>query len=755
MFDNTSVKRKLYLDVLLPLALPQALSYSLPDDCNEQPDVGARVLVQLRDRKLYSGIVVAIHDKAPVGFEVKDISGIIDPQPLVDSQQLKLWQWMASYYLCSCGEVMKAALPSGLKLESETKLLAGTRSQDGTKSQDGKNQDALEEYDELDRSIIRQVSLRACTLNELVGTSSRSGMVKRIKRLVECGAIIVKEEIATDYRVKSRAFVRLHPELNNETLLSDTLASISKAPKQEKLLLTYLGEADAIDCSAPPEIPRDELLKKSGVASSVLKACESKGIFITLLRQASRPADQPAALKALPELTAAQQKAMDEILSFFRQKPVMLRGVTSSGKTEIYIRLIDRQLRQGKQILYLLPEIALTTQIIERLRSVFGDRVGVYHSRFSDAERVEIYRSLLRRKQSDDKACIILGARSALFLPFTDLGLIIVDEEHESSFKQYEPAPRYNARDSAAVLASIHGADILLGSATPSIESYYNAHAGKYGLVELLERYGEARLPTVEVVDMIRARKKKQVVSLFSQSLLEAIRLTIERGEQVILFQNRRGFSPFVQCGECGHVPRCRLCDVSPTYHKHNNQLVCHYCGLSIPSPRQCPQCGSANIKTQGFGTEKIEDELALLMPEARVARLDLDTTRSKHAYERILHEFEDGELDILVGTQMITKGLDFANVSLVGIMNADNMLAFVDFRAYERSFQLMSQVAGRAGRKDKPGRALIQTSMPDNPVIRQVVEHDYTALFASQIEERREFCYPPYCRRPIRLERE
>ena len=742
MCDDPVGNGKYYVDVLLPLALPQTLSYSVPDEYGERLKLGIRVVVQLRDRKLYSGIVVAVHDEAPTGFEVKDIVNVIDDKPLVDENQLKLWRWLASYYLCSCGEVMKAALPAGLKLESETKV----RLADGTGNREPET-GTDDEYDEIEMNIIRRVSRKVCTLNELIASSARSGMVNKIKRLVENGTIVVNEEIASSYRIKNKVFVRLHPDICNEKLLSELLSGTAKAPKQEKLLLTYLDEFDKFDYAAPPEIPKDELLKKSGLTSSVLKACENKRIFITITKQTSRIRDDVRAEKTLPELTAAQQKATNEIKSHFGHKPVMLKGVTSSGKTEIYIRLIDEQLRKGKQVFYLLPEIALTTQIIDRLRNVFGDKVGVYHSRFSDAERVEIYNNLLKRKNFDDKSYVVLGVRSSLFLPFADLGLIIVDEEHETSYKQYEPAPRYNARDSAIVLASIHGADILLGSATPAIESYYNAKTGKYGLVELSERYGDAQLPTVKVIDMIKARKKKQVVSHFSQTLLDAMRNTLERKEQIILFQNRRGFSSFVQCGDCGYVPHCKFCDVSSTYHKHNDMLICHYCGFTVAAPKQCPECGSREIKTQGFGTEKIEDELAVLMPDARVARLDLDSTRSKNAYERILYDFENGDIDILIGTQMITKGLDFANVSLVGIMNADNMLNFADFRAYERSFQLMSQVAGRAGRKDKPGKVLIQTSMPDNPVIKTVMNHDYTSMFAAQIEERREFVYPPYCR--------
>ncbi|MDR2562526.1 MAG: primosomal protein N' [Prevotellaceae bacterium] len=767
MLDNRTPNKNYYIDVLLPLPIPKTFCYSVSDENGKRLEIGVRVAVRLGDWKLYSGIVIAIHEVNPIKFIPRDITGAIDDKPTVDQNQLKLWEWIASYYLCTLGEVMRAALPSGLKLEGETKLIPGPRIAEIIKqapasilavpslpalpaAPDAAAQPTLpelfSEYDEFDKRVIRYVSKRVSTLNEVVGSNTRSSAVSRIKQLIDNGTLAVKEEVGSAYRVKNKAFIRLHPDIRDEKQLADILSSLSKAPKQEQLLLAYLGTSEEFDCEDPPEVPKDELLKEHELDHSAMKACEKKGILITVMRQMSRIQSKATVKKKLPDLTAEQQTAKEEIQAFFGQKPVLLRGVTSSGKTEIYIHLIDEQLRQGRQCLYLLPEIALTTQIIERLRSVFGSKVGVYHSRFSDAERVEMYNNLIERKYSDDKAYVVLGVRSAIFLPFTDLGLIIVDEEHEMSYKQYEPAPRYNARDSAVMLASIHGADILLGSATPAIESYSNAKSGKYGLVELTKRYGAAQLPQVEVIDMVKARKSKQVVSHFSQSMVEAIRNALERREQVILFQNRRGFSPFVECSECGHIPRCRFCDVSLTYHKQQNLLTCHYCGMLSAMPQQCPECGG-KMKAQGFGTEKIEDDLALLLPEARVARLDLDAAKAKNAYERILHEFEAGEVDILVGTQMITKGLDFANVSLVGIMNADNMLGFVDFRAYERAFQLMSQVAGRAGRKDIPGRVLIQTSMPNNPIIRQVVEHDYLGFFASQIEERRQFNYPPYSR--------
>jgi primosomal protein N' (replication factor Y) len=593
------------IEVLLPLFL-KTLTYSVPSRLIDSIKTGVRVIVPLKNRKLYAGIVVRICEDAEVcaentRFEIKEILDTIDETPIVTASQLKLWKWIAGYYMCTLGEVMKAALPAQFKLEGETQ---------------------------------------------------------------------------TD---------------------------------------------DGLPVS------------KESFAPAKLRGC--------------RRQNSPVAWKEIPELSPAQQKAFEEIKAATR--PVLLHGVTSSGKTEIYIKLIDETFKQGKQVLYLLPEIALTTQIIERLRSVFGNRMGVYHSNFSDTERAEVYGNLLKFDAGADIKYGegILGVRSSLLLPFENLGLIIVDEEHETTYKQYDPAPRYNARDAALILGNIHSAKVVLGSATPSLESYHNVSQGKYDLIKLAERYGNATLPEIRTIDMRRAYRKNTVVSGFSQPLLNAVRDTLARNEQVILFQNRRGFAPFVQCDDCGYVAKCKHCDVSLTYHKYNNVLACHYCGYSIATPPRCPKCGGTNIKTKGLGTEKIEDELSLLIPEAKIKRLDLDSTKTKHAYSKIISGFETQAIDILVGTQMITKGLDFANVSLVGIMNADNMLNFPDFRAYERSFQLMSQVAGRAGRKDKPGEVIIQTTMPENPVIRQVVKYDYDTFFATQLNERRMFMYPPFCR--------
>jgi primosomal protein N' (replication factor Y) len=730
-------KKGLAIEVLLPLYL-KTLTYSVPCEMTNAVKVGVRVIIPLGNRKMYSGIVVGTSENVNVDFELKDIIGIIDETPIVTGLQLALWKWIADYYICTLGEVMKAALPACLKLESQTKIALN---HDIYADLSGEV-----ELNDIDKQIIDNLLGKQLSMDDLSKTVGKKNILPNIKKLLDTGIVVIEEKLESNYRSKYQSFITLNPDIDSEQKLGAMLASLKKARKQEHLLLKYIELASPLDFVSPLEISKSELLDKSGVSESVYRFCEKKGIFISTKKGVDRLKNDAVAQKALPELSPTQHEAFERLKA--ADKPILLHGITSSGKTEVYIRLIDETLKANRQVLYLLPEIALTTQIIERLRIVFGSKVGIYHSNFSDAERTEVYNNLLKQGDGEDRRVeIILGVRSSLLLPFDNLGLIIVDEEHESSYKQYEPAPRYNARDAALILGKLHGAKVVLGSATPSLESYYNALQGKYGLVKLTERYGNAILPEIRTIDMKRAYRKKTVVSNFSEPLLNAIKGALERQEQIILFQNRRGFSPFVQCDDCGQVAKCKYCDVSLTYHKYNNALTCHYCGYSIPMPSVCPSCNSPNIKTKGFGTEKIEDELSLLIPEARIERLDLDATKSKYAYGRILHGFEAHTIDILVGTQMITKGLDFGNVSLVGVMNADNLLNFPDFRAYERSFQLMSQVAGRAGRKDKPGEVIIQTSMPENPVIRQVIKHDYEAFFAMQTDERRLFNYPPFCR--------
>ena len=654
-----------YVNVILPLALPQLLTYAVPEDFLGKVLPGMRVEVEV-GRKHYRALVYSLQDEAPQGFVVKPLRHVIDLMPVVTAKQLELWKWIASYYMCTLGEVMTAALPNGLR---------------------------------------------------------------------------------TTYKPRTETFVRLHESVQSEALLEKMLNTLSRAKKQEKLLLDFLNLTNGVIEAA---VPRKMLMNSSGASAATFNACVEKHIFEVEQREVGRLDRSAVVTKNMPVLSAAQQAACEEIQTQWQAKDVVvLHGITASGKTEIYAALMAEELARGNQVLYLVPEIALTTQLIGRLQQLFGNVVGVYHSKYSDEERVEIYTMIGANEAFPEEPPlrIIVGARSAVLLPFVKLGLVIVDEEHEATFKQVDPAPRYHARDTAIVLAAQHGAKALLGTATPAIETYSNAKSGKFGLVTLSERFHPVPLPAIEVIDSISMRKKKRMDGLFSQPLLTAIGEALEKKEQVILFQNRRGFSPFIQCAGCGYIPQCKHCSVSLTYHKQQHALICHYCGYTERLPGNCVECGSANIQTKGFGTEKIEEELQRYFPDARLARLDLDTTRAKHAYRRIINEFETGQKDILIGTQMVTKGLDFSRVSLVGILNADNLLNFPDFRAHERSFQLLTQVSGRAGRKERRGRVLIQTTQPNSPVIRFVQQHDYHAWFNLQLSERHEFAFPPYVR--------
>ena len=720
----------MFADVVLPLALAP-LTYGIPSGMEGQLQVGCRVTVQLGKRKLYAGIVINLHNNKPDSYEVKDILSVIDSTLLVTAQQLQLWQWIAEYYMCTLGEVMAASLPSGLKMESETKLMFY------------KFPDSYATYNDTEQEILAQLENKTGqTVDSLTKIVGKKSIIGTLQRLISDGLIGADERLKSSYKPKVEIYVRLSPSISSEELLNEVLLSLKRAKKQEALLMHYLSFVDSIDFEFPHAISKKELTKEKPELQTSLKACVDKGILIQEPVEIARISALTKNIEPIAELTEQQVIAFKLARDLFESKDVvLLHGVTSSGKTEIYLHLIKEQLNKGKQVLYLLPEIALTIQLINRLRNVFGDRVGVYHSRYSDAERVEIFQSIGKRYD------IIIGARSSVFLPFTNLGLVIVDEEHDGSYKQQDPAPRYNARDIAAVLAGIHGAKVLLGTATPSVESYYNSQIGKYGLVQLNERFGDAVLPVIETVNMLTARKKQRVTSHFSQQLLEEIEESLNSKEQVILFQNRRGFSPFIQCNDCGYIPQCTQCNVSLTYHKQSNQLRCHYCGYSQPMPHSCSSCGSTSIETKGFGTEKIEEELSYIFQDAHIRRLDLDSVRTKNAYEEVIASFENGDTDILVGTQMVTKGLDFDKVSLVGILNADNMLNFPDFRAHERSFQLLTQVCGRAGRRQKQGRATIQTSNPSHSIIRYVVRGDYVGMFNEQLEERRLFYYPPFYR--------
>lgn len=727
---------KHYVDVLLPLPLANWYTYSLPESLEGQVQTGSRVIVSFGRKKFYTALVANVHYCPPEGYEIKDVTEVLDTRPILLPQQFRLWKWMASYYLCTMGDVYKAALPSGMKLESET-IVTANPDYEATTPLAPREQQVLDLLAQDPEQCITQLEKR---------TDATRNILPVINSLLAKGAISVKEELKRNYKPKTEIRVKLSPDCQTEERLHQLFDELGRTPKRLALLMKYLELSGFFtDKASLREVSKKELLTRADATPTIFNGLVEKGIFETYLYEVGRLDREQTHTVAINPLNPAQQAAYDAILSHFREKNVcLLHGVTSSGKTEIYIHLIRQAIENGQQVLYLLPEIALTTQITERLKRVFGGRIGIYHSKFPDAERVEIWQKQLRPEGHYD---IILGVRSSVFLPFHNLGLIIVDEEHETTYKQQDPAPRYHARDTAIMLASIYGAKVLLGTATPSIDSYHNALAGKYGLVALNERYKDIRLPEIRIVDIKELARKKMMNGPFSPELLAAVRQALERHEQVILFQNRRGFAPMIECKVCGWVPKCKNCDVSLTYHKGLNQLTCHYCGYTYAVPRSCPACGSVELVNRGFGTEKIEDNIREIFPDAKVARMDLDTTRSRSAYERIIADFEAGKTHILIGTQMVSKGLDFDHVSVVGILNADNMLNYPDFRAHERAFQLMAQVAGRAGRRDKRGLVILQTKSPDLPVIHQVVTNHYKQMYEDQTAERKLFHYPPFCR--------
>lgn len=723
---------KRYVDVILPLPLPKSFTYSLPDEYAEEVKIGCRVVVPFGRKKFYTAIVRNVHYCAPTEYEVKEISALLDASPILLPNQFKFWEWIADYYLCAQGDVYKAALPSGLKLESETIV---------EYNPDFEADVPLPEREQRILDLLAIDSQQCVT--KLEKESGVKNILTAIKSLLDKEAIFVKEELRRTYKPKTEARVRLAGTADEKQLhiLFDIL---SRAPKQLALLMKYVECSGILGDGIPKEISKKELLQRANVAPAVLNGLVDKKIFEIYYHEIGRLNKQEQEVVELNALNEFQQRAHDEIVESFREKNVcLLHGVTSSGKTEVYIHLIEEAIRQGKQVLYLLPEIALTTQITERLQRVFGSRLGIYHSKFPDAERVEIWRKQLGENGYD----IILGVRSSVFLPFQNLGLVIVDEEHENTYKQQDPAPRYHARSSAIVLAAMYGAKTLLGTATPSIETWQNAMDGKYGFVQLKERYKEIQLPEIIPVDIKELHRKKRMVGQFSPLLIQYMKEALEQNEQVILFQNRRGFAPMIECRTCGWVPKCKNCDVSLTYHKGINQLTCHYCGYTYQLPKACPACAGTELVNRGFGTEKIEDDIKVLFPEAAVARMDLDTTRTRSAYEKIIADFEQGKTDILIGTQMVSKGLDFDHVSVVGILNADTMLNYPDFRSYERAFQLMAQVSGRAGRKNKRGRVVLQTKSIDHPIIHQVIANDYEDMVGGQLAERQMFHYPPYYR--------
>ena len=730
-----SERLTLFVDVLLPVPIHQVFSYRVPLEFNELVQFGIRVIVPFGKNKLLTGVITRVHQEIPTNYQAKYVEFILDEFPIINTKQFQFWNWIADYYLAPIGDVMNAALPANFKLASETKIILHPEFD--------KNIDQLDDRDaEIVEALTIREELDLKELSEIVGIKTIQPI---IKRLIDRRIVISKEEINQRYTPKTISCIVLNGNYTNENELEIYIAELEKQAKNEKqvaLLLFHINEAMQGGSLMQP-VPKKKFTD-AGLSVSTLNTLEKKGILKTERFQIDRLLTVSKEELAFKALTVPQNTALEEIRTAFETKQVtLLHGVTGSGKTEIYVQLIQEYLDNGKQVLFLLPEIALTTQLIQRLSSYFGEQVGVYHSRFNQNERVEIWNKVL---QNDFKQFrIIIGARSSVFLPFQNLGLIIVDEEHESSFKQYDPSPRYNARDASIVLANLHEAKVLLGTATPSLETYYNAKNGKFALVELLERYKGLKLPEVLCADLKSERRLKNMQSNFSSFLVNEMREAFNKEEQIILFQNRRGYTPSWTCEVCAWTPKCTNCDVSLTYHKFGNILKCHYCSYTTAPVGTCKACGSNRLKMNGFGTEKVEDDLALIFPDKVIKRLDLDTTRSKNSYEEILDDFDNRKIDVLIGTQMVTKGLDFDNVSLVGILDADMLLNRPDFRAYERSYQLMSQVAGRAGRKEKRGKVIIQTANPDHWVIKLVQEHNYQEFYNQEIIERQLFFYPPF----------
>ena len=734
----------MFVDVILPLPLPGLFTYSVPAELREKIGIGYRVVVQFGNRKIYTALVRQMHNKAESSRSFKEILSLLDDQPLVSEWQFRFWDWMASYYMCHPGEVMNAALPSAFKLASETRIAINPEYIIDSVTLNEK------EFPLVETLFHGKKSIEISKISKIL---DQQKVLPLVKTLIEKGVVVLEEELKQKYHPKNEAFVVLNESYTaDEDALRQMFDRLErKARKQLEILMTYIslskhGFGELID------VKKDELLKRSGCTTAVFDNMVKKEIFSLIEKAAVRPpAGKPEASPGSIMLSEQQQRAVSEIRDAWTARDVvLLHGVTSSGKTEIYIKLIEETIAKGKQVLYLLPEIALTTQIISRLRKYFGDRVGIYHSRFNEGERADVWKQSSAenaKRAGGNSFDIILGARSAVFLPYSDLGLVIIDEEHDSSFKQMDPAPRYNGRDAALFLAHLHGAKALLGSATPAIESYYNTRQGKYALVELAERFGEMELPQIQIVNIKDELRRGRMKTHFSTTLLDLLAEALKNHEQAILFQNRRGFSLRLECESCNWMPNCKNCDVTLVYHKKSNLLRCHYCGYVASVPSLCPVCHSPGLKMRGFGTEKVEEELGILLPGAKITRMDLDTTRSKHSYQSIITSFEEQKIDILVGTQMVTKGLDFDHVSTVCILNADNMLSFPDFRSEERSFQLMAQVSGRSGRKKKRGKVIIQTYNPAHPVIKAVVNNDYLGMYNYQVGERRKFKYPPFHR--------
>lgn len=719
-----------FIEVILPLSLPKTFTYLVSEAEYNYIQPGMRIAVPFGKSKIYTGLTLDKHQNPPTLYDAKEIHQILDEKPIVNQFQLKHWQWISSYYMCTIGDVFRGAIPSAFLLESETVI---SKNNDFELGDVELSDDEYLIYDALQH----QSSLK---VEDIISILNKKNIFPIVQKLLSKQLLVLNEEIQEEYKPKLIRYIKLHEDYSAEANLISLLDSL-KGAKQKEILMHYFQ----LNAQEKKPISVKQLVEKANSTSATVKALVTKNIFEEYYIQQDRINFEGNKTEQLLNLSQAQETAFSEIKASFETKEVsLLHGVTSSGKTEIYTKLIEEYIADGKQVLYLLPEIALTTQLVSRLTQYFGNKVAVFHSKYSNNERVEVWNQVL---ENSEKSQIVIGARSSLFLPFSNLGLIIIDEEHEQTFKQQDPAPRYHARDAAIVLANYHKSKVLLGSATPSIETYFNAKSDKYGLIELSERFGKAQLPVVELVDLKDSYFRKRMNGHFSLTLVEAIAEALSLGEQVILFQNRRGFSPVLECMTCGHVPQCTNCDVSLTYHKFKNQLRCHYCGYSIAKPTNCHVCSSVDISTKGFGTEQIELELAALFPSNSVKRMDQDTTRGKYSFEKLIDSFKNREVDILVGTQMLAKGLDFDNVSLVGIMNADNMLYHPDFRAFERSFQIMTQVSGRAGRSDKIGKVIIQTYNPNHNIIQQVTHNNFDEMYKEQLYERKIYHYPPFFR--------
>jgi primosomal protein N' (replication factor Y) len=718
-----------FINVILPIPLERSFTYSITEEEATLLQPGMRVAVPFGKSKIYTGIVHSVHQNPPEAYEAKEIHQLLDDYPIINAIQLKHWEWIASYYMCTLGEVVRSALPSAFLLESETLVLRNTEYE-------------VDENELLDDEFLVFEALQHQSIlkvQEVSAIIERKNVLPILQRLLEKKIIVLKEEVYEQYKPKLVRYVKLGTEYSTDDKLEELLNSLTRAPKQSQVVLTLFQ----LQGRSQKPIKVSELEKSSNTSKAVIKSLVDKGVLEEYFVKTDRVNyDGGSDDSETKDLNEYQKSALKDIKAAFNEKKVtLLKGVTSSGKTEVYVKLIEECLEMGLQALYLLPEIALTTQLISRLQEYFGEKIAVYHSKYNVQERVEVWQNVLQAKP---KAQLVIGARSAMYLPFGKLGLVIVDEEHESSFKQFDPAPRYHARDAAIVLGNLHNANVLLGSATPSVETYYNAKTGKYGYTEITRRYGNVLMPEIELVDIKEATRKKRMKGHFSERLLLEMQETLKEGNQIILFQNRRGFAPLLECLTCGHSPQCPNCDVSLTYHQFRNQLRCHYCGHHTALPESCFACGSPDLDTKGFGTEQIEKEVLELFPEAKVGRMDLDTTRGKHGYEKIITAFEQQELDILVGTQMLTKGLDFRNVNLVGVMNADSLLNFPDYRAHERTYQLLTQVSGRAGRTKKRGKVIIQTYNPFHQILKQVTTSDYEGMYSEQLYEREQFKYPP-----------